>query len=45
MLVVLDLGMDLVEVGVRGILSTRDFDGYHALLVQVVAKHMGWIGK
>lgn len=45
MLVVLDLGVDLVESGVGGVFSTGDPDVYQPLLVQIVAKDMGWIGK
>jgi hypothetical protein len=45
MLVLLDLRVDLVEGGVCGILTTRYLDVDQPLLVKVVTKNMGGIGK
>ena len=45
MLVVFDLGVDLVVGGVCGILTTRYPDVDQPLLVEVVTKNMGGIRK
>ena len=45
MLVMFDLGMDLVEVGVGSILPSRDLDGDEPLLREVVPQDVGRVSE
>ena len=45
MLVQLDLGVDLVEVGISGVFPARDSDGDEALLGEVVPQDMSRVGE